>query len=135
MSHFISAQHPGNEREYRQSQWHSQRFDQSCLHNETSIKSLHISWRDTQGSFLLVDTDLYPHCYNETAFVSIVLSATSVSHFSALWTEETEETLKFEASWPGLQVSGNPQICSCCQVKADLWRSFIFFCEVWPKSG
>ena len=93
-------------------QWHSQRFDQSCLHNETSITSLGISRRDTPGIFSFHRGWFVSCCYNETAFVRIVLSTTSVSHFH-YWTEKTTETLQFEASQPGLWVSGNPQICSC----------------------
>lgn len=84
-----------------------QRFDQSCLHNETSIKSLHISRRDTPG------VSSFGRCW----FVSSLLQWNCICKYSTVSsfrTEETAETLKFEASWPGLWVSGNPQICSCC---------------------
>lgn len=105
------------------------------VYNETSIKSLHISRRDTPGIFSLVDTDLYPHCYNETAFVKYSTVSIFSESFQCImnWRDRRNSQIWSQlARTVGVWESPNP---SCCQVKADLWRSFMFFCEVWPKSG
>lgn len=114
-------------------QWHSQRFDQSCLHNATPIKSL----EETPGaSPLLVDSDLYPCCYSETAFVSIVLSANSESHSSELMNPgggRNSQICSQLARTVGVWESPSLQLLS--EVKAVLWRKLVFLtCEVQAKS-